>query len=218
MATCGCPDAVVFALNERVRVELEKLKSIIELTGAVNDALRGVAGFVYAIVAAAVSGIPSLAGLNASEIASYLTCPLLPLALALDVDDFTQIDPDTQLQRLKDLFAGQIKDARRQYETALRTSGQRRAIELTRKYARELERIKFDGDSFLDAVIISATVLVVCGTEIYQQGPYQDFANAASGFSMVGDVPATLDTNAAAVVSKFLEGETKFKAMSAALV
>jgi hypothetical protein len=215
MAICGCPDAVIYALRGVVQSELDKLRAITDLTGYYNRVLKDLAGLVFNVVSSAVDLIPDISVLNPAGLVDYLTCPLLPLLFVVDVD---ALDPRTQQEQFRQLFRDEIKRYRREYEELLRDSEQARLIELVRKYVQEMQRIGFDEGSFLNAVIISATVLSVCGEEEYQEGPYQAFANIADSFAFSGGVPSSLDANMAAVSQKLLEAETKFRLMREVLL
>lgn len=212
---CGtCPSAVTATLRRRVQAELDKLSSIVRLTDVFNASYGTVAGTGFADVNSAVSSIPSPHNLNLAEIIQYVTCPLTPLALALgDLDDLLNLDPAAQVQKVKSLSSGDIDAARKNYESVLTNSPNGKLISQIRKYERELRRVQFDASSFAEALVICATVQVVCGNEEFVTGPFQSFAALADGFSFVGGVPSTLDQNLAALVQKLKQGEDKFKAL-----
>jgi hypothetical protein len=179
-----------------------------------NDSFGSVAGTGFEDVNSAVSAIPSPHNLNLVEILQYVTCPLTPLALALgDLDDLLTLDPSAQAQKIKGLSTGDIDEARKSYEKVLGNSANAKLIKQVRKYEAELRRIQFNAQSFAEALVICATVQVVCGNEEFVTGPFQSFATLANGFSFTGGVPSTLDTNLAAVVQKLKQGEDKFKAL-----
>lgn len=213
--SCGtCPDAVTATLRRKVQAELDKLTAITRLTSFFNDAFGETAGVGVSDVNAAVNSIPSPSPLNFLDILQYVTCPLTPLALGLDgITDLTTLDPAAQLAKVKDLGTGDIDTARGNYEKALNNSPNAKLISQSRKYEREMRRIQFNSDSFAEALVISATVQVVCGNEEFLAGPYQQFATLASTFSFTGGVPSTLDQNLAALIQKLSQGEAKFKAL-----
>lgn len=218
-ACAGCPDSVTYTLRDVVQIELDKVRAIKNLSTVVSRALQDVAGLAIDAVDAALDLIPTLPGLDFSEILGYLTCPLLPLALAIDFEEFSSIlDPTVQLQRIKQLGRASLNNARRAFEDFLDASDFKQVIGLARRYAGEFTRIKFDATSFAKAIVISATVLAVCGEEEYAAGPYLEFANELVGFSLTGGVPTGIDVNVAALLQRLIEAETRFKAAALALI
>lgn len=221
--TCGCPDPVIQTLRAVVQTELNRVRQILRLSGffeTLSDEALGEAGVD---IDAAVNVIPSPISFDVGEIASYLTCPLTPLALAciiLNDDDgggFGNQSPTSQVSRLKALYRRFIDDARNAYEQLLDDAPSASTIRIARRYERNLSRVGLTAASFAKAVTVTATVLDVCGEEEYTAGPYQDFANVAQGFDFVGGIPNSISGNAAALVSKLTAGETKFKALRASL-
>ena len=218
MPSCGtCPDAVTFTLRRIVQDQLDNVRSIKSLTDALSRALQDIAGLADLDITGLLDGIPDIPAIDFTDILGYLTCPLTPLALALDLSQIQALDPTVQLQKLKRLAQSEIEQARATFEDALTASPYRQLINIARRFATEITRIRFDEVRFAEAVLISATVLAVCGTDEYQDGPYQDFANEVQDFSFVGGVPADLETNVAAIVQKLVQSELKFKAAAAAL-
>lgn len=220
MATCGeCPDAVIFTLRDTVQQELFKVRSIIDLAPRVSDALANVATLAIDTVDQALGLVPALPILDFAEILSYLTCPLTPLALLVDFEQFASIlDPTVQLQRLKSLATASLNAARRAYEDFLTDSEFAQVIGLARRFANEFVRISFNPISFARAIVISASVLTLCGEEEYTNGPYLEFANTIQGFSLVGGLPTSMDQNVAALIQRLLEGEARFRLAAQALV
>lgn len=212
--SCGtCPDAVTATLRRKVQVELDKLRSITRLTSFFNDAFGETAGVGVSDVDAAVASIPTPTPLNFLGILQYVTCPLTPLALGLGIGDLAGLDPNTQLQKVKALSTGNIDTARSNYEKSLGNSVNAKLISQARKYEREMRRLQFNPESFAEALVISASVFVVCGQEEFVSGPFQAFATLANDFSFTGGVPSTLDQNLAALIQKLTQAEAKFKAL-----
>lgn len=218
MACESCPDAVTFTLRDVVQTELDNIRSIKNLSTAISRALQDVAQLAVDTVERAIDLIPVLPGLDFSEIIGYLTCPLTPLALAVDFDQFASaLDPTVQLQRLKALGRSVLNNARREFEAFLDASDYRQVIGIARKFANEFLRIRFNPASFAKAVVISATVLAVCGREEYEAGPYLEFANELTNFSLTGPIPSGLDVNVSALLQRLIEAETRFKTAALAL-
>lgn len=218
--SCGnCPDAVTFTLRDIVQTELDKVRAIKNLSTVVSRALADVAALAVGVLDAALDLIPTLPGIDFSEILGYLTCPLTPLALAVDFDQFASaLDPTVQLQRIKALGRASLNAARREFEAFLDASDFKQVIGLARRYAGEFTRIKFDPVSFSKAIVISATVLAVCGQEEYEQGPYLEFANELTDFSLNAGIPSGIDGNVAALLQRLIEAESRFKLAALALV
>ena len=219
VALCAnCPDAVIVVLRNIVQAELDKVRSRKNITSLFSRALTDLAGLADAAVLAALNAIPTVTLIDFSDIIAYLTCPLTPLALGLDdTGALTSLDPRVQLRRLQNLFKAQIDKARRDFEDFLDAASTNQIIALARRYANELVRQRFDPVSFAKAILVSSTVLSVCGLTEYQAGPYQAFANEIVDFSLVGGVPANLDNNVAALVQKLVSAEAAFKAQLAAI-
>ena len=219
MSCESCPDGVTFTLRDIVQAELDKVRAIKSLSNVVSRALQDVADLAITTIDVALDAIPVLPGLDFTELFEYLTCPLTPLALAVDFDGtFAQLDPTVQLQRFKSLGKALLNKARRDYELLLKTSDYHQVINLARKYANEFTRMKFDAVSFAKAIVISATVLAVCGEGEYTEGPYQDFANEITNFSLTGGIPSDIDGNVAALLQRLIEAEVRFKASALALI
>ena len=216
---CGtCPDAVTFTLRNIVQQELDKVRAIKNKTNLFSRALQDIAALADDAINSALQAIPTIPTIDFTDILGYLTCPLTPLALALgDLSELTDLDPQTQLRRLMNLFKSTIDRARRNYEDALSAADTNQLIGLARKYANEFVRLRFDPVTFSQAILISATVFAVCGLDEYTEGPYLDFANEIQGFSLVGGLPADLDNNVAAIVQKLIGAEQVFKAQLQAL-
>jgi len=217
MAICGCPDAVIYSLRKIVQVELDKVRAIINATSYFDQAAKDVVGFAGDDIDSAAGAIPSPLSISFTDILEYITCPLLPLALGLTLADIQDLDPTVQLQKVKDLKAGEIQEARETYEAGLSSSDNAKLIGVARKYTKEMERLRFDSVTYANAVLISATVLAVCGTEEYQAGPYEEFATVIQDFDMANGVPSGLSGNSAAIVQKLMNAEAKFKALRASL-
>jgi hypothetical protein len=215
--TCGCPDAVTATLRRTVQDELDKAKAILRKTGLFNSAVGDSVGAVGADLDQANSEIPLPLALDVSSVGSYLTCPLLPLAIGVQAEDLFSLDQTALFNKIKGLGKGELDQARKNYDVNLESSSNAKLIKIARTYVKELLRIDFNQITFARAVLISATVLQLCGQEEYTEGPYQEFANIASQISFSGGVPSGLSPNAAAIVSKLLIAEAKFKALRAQL-
>lgn len=214
MPCLTCPEAVLSTLRRKVRGELDKLRAILSLARMFNEAFADLVGTAVEDADSAVDGIPDPVSLGFLDILAYATCPLTPLALGLgELTELTNLDPQAQLARIKDLSTGDIDDARSSYENVLENSVNAKLIKQARRFEREMRRLRFDADSFAEALVIAATVQSVCGQEEFQFGPFQEFATLADGFSFVGGVPGILNQNLAALVQKLAQGEAKFKAL-----
>ncbi len=219
MALCGtCPDAVVRTLRRRVNDALGQVRAIRSLSGAFSRVLQDVAGLAADEVSSAVNGIPTVPGIGLDDILGYLTCPLTPLAIALEPEDFEALDPRVQLSKLKELIGSEVDAARASYEGALDNSVYAGVLSIARRYANEFIRIGFDEVVFAEAILVAASVLALCGEEEYTSGGYVEFANEIEGFSLTGGLPSDMDPNTAAVTQRLIEGETKLKALQTALV
>jgi hypothetical protein len=219
MACANCPDAVTFTLRNKVRATLDSVRSIKSLTDAFSRALREIAGLAFLDIEALLNAIPDIPVIDFTDILAYLTCPLTPLAIAVDdISEFEDVNPNAQLSTFKSLAKAEIDEARRAYEDTIRTSDFRQVINIARNYANELVRARFNEAAFAEGLLIAATVLGVCGEDEYQEGPYQDFANEVQGFSLTGGIPSDLDPNAAAIVQRLVQSEEKFRLAAAALV
>lgn len=215
--TCGCPDAVTATLRRIVQDELDKAKAVLRKTGLFNAAVGDSVGAVGLDLDQANAEIPLPLALDPSTILQYLTCPLLPLAIGVQAGDIASLDQTALFTKIKGLGKGELDQARRNYDVSLESSSNAQLIKIARTFVKELLRIDFSQVTFARAVLISATVLQLCGQEEYTEGPYQEFANIASQISFSGGVPSGLSPNAAAIVSKLLIAETKFKALRAQL-
>lgn len=212
---CGtCPVEVTAILRAKVQIELDKLAAILESTGLFNRAFGVNAQYGVADADAALGLIPDPVSLNLLNLLNYLTCPLTPLAIGVaGIEVLTDQDPTAVFARLKALTTGKIDSARRSYENALSSSSNNKLIEAARKYLTNMLRVRFDAASFAEAVVIAASVQVICGDSEFLEGPYQRFAQLANGFGFTGGVPNTLDQNLAALIQRLQRAEEKFAAL-----
>lgn len=213
---CDCPDAVINVLDSAVRVELDKLQGVLSLSGSFDRALNEVAGLAIDQVQAAVDLIPTISGLTPADILQYLTCPLFPLALAVDFDAFKGLDPRIQIANLKAMFEHTIAEVRREYEETLSGAQQREVIAIAKRFAEEFPRIRLDPVSLAKAVAISAAVFTLCN-EIYETHSFSRFATIAEGFSLKSGLPSNLDPKVAELIGVLQLGEAKIAALKAAL-
>jgi len=217
MAICGCPDAVVRSLRKLVQTELDKVRAIINATQFFDQAVADIIGLAGADIDVASAAIPTASPIDFTDLVEYALCPLLPLAIGLELADFQDFDPTTQLQKVKALQVGDITEARKAYEATLLAGDNAKIVTIAPKYTKELERLRFDATTFAKAILISATVLTICGQAEYQAGPYEEFATVIQDFDMGNGVPSGLSQNAAAVVQKLQQAEAKFKALRATI-
>lgn len=217
---CICPTAVTATLRRIVQAELEKARAILAKTGLFNAAVGDSVGTVGADIDAAIGDIPDPLALDSAGIASYLTCPLTPLALGLQsAGDVAALDQTVLAKKLKGLSKGEVDQARANFDVSMESSANAKLIEIARSYTKDMLRLDFTPSTFEQALLITATVQQLCPDDEYLEGPYQDFAIISSqiSFDASTGVPTGLDTNAAAIVQKLLRAEEKLEALRASL-
>jgi len=81
--TCDCPSSVLSTIANQVQIVLDRINAIKNLTDSFNRFLIGVVGGVTDNLDAWIALIPSPPGTSISELIQLLTCPLTPLAIAI---------------------------------------------------------------------------------------------------------------------------------------
>ena len=208
------PELHPSAVQQPVEDALGQVRAVKRRAQAVNTALKGIVGSAAADVAGIAALIPLPPILDLAEIVSVLACPLTPLALALDASILASLDPREVyglVQKQIVLFTrGVIAD----YEAGLKGLGSFKVVGILKRFIEDLLRINLDAVLLAEATAIATFVQGTCPEE-FAAGPYQEFLDEITGFSLDGVVPSTLDSDVSAVVVQLQVGDGKIAAWKA---
>lgn len=211
-ACTNCPDYISAAVEAPVRFALGQVRTIKKRTKFVNDALRGKVAAVQSAVQALVDDIPVPPVFDLSEILATFTCPLTPVAIALDPSLLVQFDPRTLWKRIQDQFRAFLSQLVSDYENGLSTVEGFDIVKIAKAYFEDLKRTEFDTTAFVKAVAISAYVLGICPIT-HAAGVYAEFDAEVADFDLFGFIPIeSLDDDVRDFMLVLMEGETKLEA------
>lgn len=209
----GCPnceDQVLSALARRTLVALRQvrsLKSYTEQFASLGDVvLRQAVDDVRTLV----NAIPTPVPITFASIPTYITCPLLPLAVdVVDIASLQKLDPRSQLDRIRQLTAGWVGEVRANYERALKQLDTWQTVRLFKTYVDAIKRFGLDATALADAVLIATSVQTVC-PDTYPGSVFEEFVEETTGFSVTGIVPSGLAGHAGDLATSLGEAEVKF--------
>lgn len=213
-ACTNCPDYISAAVEAPVRFALGQIRTIKKRTRFMNDALVGkITGPYIAAVQTVVDAIPVPPVFDLAELLNTFTCPLTPVAIALDPSLLVQLDPRTLWKRVQDTFLAYNATLVALYEGGLEALPEGPdLVKIAKAYFEDLKRTEFDEETFAKAVAISAYVLAICPIT-HAAGVYAEFDAEITDFDLSGFIPID---SLNAVVRDFMlvlmEGETKLEA------
>ena len=206
----ACPDYIKGACRRPVEIALSQVLTLQKRVTAINEALTGVIGDTAAEVAAVVALLPLPPGwpiplLSLADIIDLLTCPLTPAALALEPALLTNMDPSEIYTRVQDVMGRYAQQVNRSYEEGLDALDPQ-ALSPLRRFYRDLRRINLDAVTFAEAVALTVYVKAVDPTE-FSEGPYEEFEETITGFSVTGFVPSGLSADVDGAMVELLGGQ-----------
>jgi hypothetical protein len=212
-ACTDCPEYIRSAVRRPVQDALDQVRSVKNITQFLNAAIAGKVGNAAASVAAVIATIPLPPVLDVSEIVSTITCPLTPVALALDPTLLAALDPRVVVQPLQNTFAQFVRDLMRSYDDALEALAEASVVSIIRRVFDDIKNINFDAANLAKAIAITAYVETTCPEE-YADGPYQDLDAELTDFTLdKGFVPVDqLEDDVRDVMLELGEGELKIAA------
>lgn len=211
-ACTNCPDYISAPVEAAVAFALQQVRTIKKRTRLVNEALRGKMAAVQAAVQALVDDIPIPPFFDLSEILATFTCPLTPVAIALDPSLLVQIDPRTIWKRIQDQFRSLLSQLTADYENGLSVVEGFDLVKIGKNYFEDLKRTEFDATAFAKAVGISAYVLAICPIT-HAAGVYAEFDAEITDFDLSGFIPInSLNDDVRDFMLVLMEGETKLEA------
>lgn len=220
-ACTPCEDFIVQAVRRPVQDALNKVLAIKELTNAVNVATDAFVTDVSGAMDAIVSAIPDPPVVDLSFITGIITCPLTPIVvLGQDsVVDLTPaemaavlagLDPREIWKNVQRQFKAYLLKIRKDYEDALRELTEWGVIKVVKRYYEDIKRIRFPAKELAVATALCAYVTAVGCSDEYENGPYAQFEEEITTFSLSGVLPSGLSGDTLAVAQKLNEAETKF--------
>lgn len=210
-ACSSCPNYIVAAVRTPVEKALSQVRSVKRRVLSVNAVLKEIVGTAAADIAAVIAIIPIPPILDLAEIVSALTCPLTPLALAVDAATLANLDPREVFALIQNQIAQFTQDIIEDYDNALAVLASFRVVQIAQRFLEDLLRINLDVVLLAEAVTIAAFVESTCPEE-FADGPYKDFQDEISGFSLDGVIPSTLDSGVSDVLTELQTGNTKIEA------
>lgn len=212
-ACTNCPDYISAPVEAAVAFALGQVRTIKKRTAYINAALvNKITGPLQAAVQAVVDAIPVPPFFDLSEILATFTCPLTPVAIALDPSLIVQLDPRTIWKRIQDQFRSLLSQLTADYENGLSTVEGFDLVKIGKNYFEDLKRTEFDSNAFIKAVGISAYVLAICPIT-HAAGVYAEFDVEITDFDLSGFIPIdSLDAAVRDFMLVLMEGETKLEA------
>lgn len=209
-----CPDYITSAVQKPVEEALGQVRSVKRRALSVNASLKGIVGSAAADVAGVSALIPLPPVIDLTEIAAIIACPLTPLALALDAAVIANLDPKELYGLVQKQIVQFTKDVIKNYEAGLKALGTFKVVGIAKRFLEDLLRINLDAVLLAEATAIAVFVQSTC-PEAFAAGPYQEFLDEITDFSLTGVVPSTLDSDVSGVLIQLQIGDAQIKVWKA---
>jgi hypothetical protein len=201
---------------------LDQINDLKALTVGFASILKQLAATITDDLSLLPGLIPAPPGLSLSDIVGLATCPLTPLALALDP---SIADPRLIVLAVRRFLKAEVAQVIASYEIALSSLASYDVVKLVRKYVQECMRVVGDPADFAanfgTAAAVSATVLALC-PETYNNPayPFQALVQALSGFTYdpTTFLPSGIEPSALPNVTQVALAEVKLTAWRQACV
>jgi len=216
MASCGsCPDYIKATVSKPVEDALAQVRAVKAVVNGFNAAVRQFTDEVIASVTSdigiAVGELPAAPTLAVGDIIGILTCPITPIALGLDPTILANLDPSRVVEMLKAAMSDYINGLVKAWEDTLISLPTWPSIRVFKQFFDDLRRVQLDATLLAKATALSASVKALC-LDFYQSGPFEDFDDEISDFSVVGLVPSTVSSTVKDALTQLQAGEAKIQA------
>jgi hypothetical protein len=208
----GCPDYIKAKIERPVSRALRQVKAVKQVingfTSVVRDFTDELVDSMTVDLDALVIEIPPPPTLDFTDIIGLITCPLLPLALALDPSVLAQLDPQKVIDMIKREMKEYVDKLMAEFEEAKRALPTFPNLRVFDRFFKELKRLR------VDTVLIAettATCLYVQGVcrDYYESGPFAEFMEEVSDFSVTGLIPSGIPDVVTPIMNKLNEAEAK---------
>lgn len=207
-----CPNYITEATRAPVAAALGQVRSVKKRAASINVALKGLVGTAAADVATIVALIPVPPVLDLTQIVSIIACPLTPLALALDAGiTLANLDPKEVYRLVQRTIAKFTAKINADFEAGLESLASAKVVLPAKRFLDDLLRINLSATLLAEAVTIVAFVKTTCPEE-FAAGPYQEFEDEITDFSLDGVVPSGLDSDVDGLLTGLQTGETQIGA------
>jgi hypothetical protein len=216
MAGCdSCPDYIISAVARPVEAALTQVRSVKKVVEKFNALVRHMRSDVLAQLVDDIRSIadqlPPAPVLNLGDIIGILTCPLTPFALMVDPTYLAKLDPARVVEMIKQSMQSYLNEIVRTWVNGLRSLPTWPSIKPFFDFFNALRRVNLNTLLLAEATALSLAVRGLC-RDVYEEGPFSDFDEAMSGFSVAGVVPSNVADDAKSVLTEVQVGELKIQA------
>lgn len=216
MASCdGCPDYIKAAVAKPVSDALAQVRAVKFVVNGFNASVRQ---FTDEVIASVTSGISVLVGelpnapaLAPGDIIGLLTCPITPIALALDPAVLANLDPARVVELVKQSMSDYITELVKWWEDSLVALATWPSVKVFKQFFDDLRRVQLDTTLLVKATATSAAVRALC-IGFYETGPFEEFDEEMADFSVVGLIPSTVSSTVVDALVQLQAGELKIQA------
>lgn len=213
MGACdGCPDYIKAKVERPVSQALQQVKSVKKVingfTSMTRDFTEDLVESMTVALDALVDAIPPPPTINVADIVGLITCPLLPLALAIDPSVLAQLDPQKVVEMIKRSMKEYVDKLMNEYEDSKRALPTFPNLRVFDRFFKELKRLRVDTILIAQTTAACLYVRGVC-RDYYESGPFAEFMEEVSTFSVTGLIPSGLPDVVTPIMNKLNEGEAK---------
>ena len=180
-----CPPFIRTAVEAPVVEATRNIRAIKQMSNFLNEALKTLVEDLQSKIATVVAAIPLPPIVDLGFVVDLLTCPLTPVAVALDPVILAALDPEALWKQAQGAFQAYLSQIVSDYENALADLQEFNVVKLAKQYYEDLKRIALDVEVLAFAVAITEYVKVTCPDE-FANGPYQEFEDEVDGFTLAG--------------------------------
>lgn len=227
---CGsCPPSVLAILEKKLTPIYLALTAAQQLVDSLNALADFVTNLVLDDITIATLSVPTIPSLDITEMLSYFTCPLTPMAImwsyldAQSGDDIdyktlmTNMDPRMALEEMKKMLLAQLESAKRNYLNLLVNCPSQKIIIMIKALVDAWRRLEIDPVKIAKAILTVAYAKAVCGSSYPNTIFWKLEQLFASGVVLAG-VPAKLDSRIATVVTRMISADLTFKTIARQLL
>jgi len=219
MGCQNCPDYIKAAVSQPVDVALAQVLSVKKLVTSFNNFIRNFPQDALDAILSELSQItiPAAPVIDPGEILNILTCPITPIAIGLDPSILAAMDPTRVLVMIQQVMGRYLNELVRTYDQALRALEAWKTVKVLQQFFTDLKRVNLNALVIAEATALCAAVKALC-LDFYTEGPFQQFDQEISTFSVTGFLPSGIDSKATSVMAKLQENELKIQAWRALAV
>ena len=210
----ACEDQILSRLSRQITESYRQVVAIKAYTKQFANLGDIVLAETVRQVLVLVNVIPPPVPITFLNIATFLTCPLLPLAIeAEDIAAITALTSKDQLDRIRQLYVPWVSEMKANYERALKQLAVWDTVRLFKTFLDAIKRFRMSAWRFADDLLVATTVQVVC-PDAYKDSIFEAFVDATTDFSVTGIAPSGLKGHANDLVQALGEAQVKLTGWS----